>query len=316
MKNRVLFIILLFNLSLFAQNNQSKIFTSDIDNFWVAYDSVLKTKDKSLQIRIIQELYLDKATEGLKEFIVSREHTAQRHLINILSYPKFWKSLRPKTLEIASYKKEIEIVMSRFQKLYPNFKQPEVYFTIGCLNSGGTTTENKILIGAEIACSDKNVDASELGNWLQRVFLHNINVVYLVAHESVHTQQHEVHEGYSNLLFASIYEGSCDFIGELLLENQISSPYMMYGRTNEKTLWNKFKQEMYGDSLSDWLYNGEEAPNGVADLGYYMGYEISKSYYQNSTNKEKALKEIIEVDNKKESILEFFKRSGYAKKWD
>lgn len=316
MKNRVLFIILLFNLSLFAQNNQTKIFTSDIDNFWVAYDSVLKTKDKSLQIRIVQELYLDKATEGLKEFMISREHTAQRHLINILSYSKFWKSLRPKTIEIASYKKEIEIVMSRFQKLYPNFKQPEVYFTIGCLNSGGTTTENKILIGAEIACSDKNVDASELGNWLQGVFLHNINVVYLVAHESVHTQQRVLNEGYTNLLFASIYEGSCDLIAELLLDKEIPSPYMTYGRTNEKTLWNKFKQEMYGDSLSDWLYNGEEAPNGVADLGYYMGYEISKSYYQNSINKEKALKEIIEVENNKEFILEFFKKSGYAKKWD
>ena len=316
MKKALLFFIFFFNISIFAQNNQTKIFTSDIDNFWIAYDSVLKTKDKSLQLRIIQELYLNKATEGLKEFIVLREHTAQRHLTNILNYPKFWKSLRPKTLEIAYHKKEIERVMSRFQKLYPNFKQPEVYFTIGCLNSGGTTTKDKILIGSEIACSDSIVDASELGDWLQGVFKTNINVVYLVAHESVHTQQYEVNDSYSNLLYASIYEGSCDFIAELLLEKEIRSPYHTYGYANEKTLWNKFKQEMYGEEITDWLYNGGNTSNGVADLGYYMGYEIAKSYYQNSIDKEQAIREIIEIENKKETIQKFFKKSEYEKKWD
>ena len=46
-----------------------------------------------------------------------------------------------------------------------------------------------------------------------------------------------------------------------------------------------------------------------------MGYEISKSYYQNSKHKEQAIREIIEIENKKETIQKFFEKSGYEKKW-
>ena len=47
---------------------QTKIFTSDIDNFWIAYDSVKTTTDTSKQKEFIQRLYLNKATSGLKDF--------------------------------------------------------------------------------------------------------------------------------------------------------------------------------------------------------------------------------------------------------
>jgi len=48
---------------------QTKIFTSDIDNFWTAYDSVQTTEDTIKQLEFIQKLYLDKASSGLKEFM-------------------------------------------------------------------------------------------------------------------------------------------------------------------------------------------------------------------------------------------------------
>lgn len=163
MKRILTIVFLLVIVNAFSQIS-NKVLTSDIDNFWIAYDSVQKTNDKILQTKIIQELYLDKATIGLKDFMIAREHSAKRHLENILKYPKFWVSVRPKTLEINSFKGEIEKIMLRFKKLYSNFKQPDVYFTIGCLNSGRTITKDKILIGSEIACSSKTTDSFELGN--------------------------------------------------------------------------------------------------------------------------------------------------------
>jgi hypothetical protein len=45
--------------------------------------------------------------------------------------------------------------MDRFSKMYPGFRQPDIYFTIGCLNSGGTTLRDRVLIGTEIAAADK-----------------------------------------------------------------------------------------------------------------------------------------------------------------
>ena len=301
---------MLFFSSTFGQT--TKIFTSDIDNFWIAYDSVQTTKDTVKQLQFIQELYLDKATAGLKDFMIARGHSAKRHLQNILKFPKFWTSLRPHTLDIKNHTKEIEQLMQRFKLLYPSFKQPDVYFTIGVLNSGGTTNAEKILIGSEIACSDKTVDASELNSWLQGVFQNNKNVVYLVAHEVVHTQQKlgdSEDDENTNLLGYCLREGACDFIAELLLEKEIASPYMTYGKANEKTLWQEFQNEMSGQEVKNWLYNGSQVQH--ADLGYFIGYAICKSYYDNSKNKKKAIKQIIELDYKPKSVFKFLKKSKY-----
>lgn len=314
MKNYLIILSIFFFNITYGQT--TKIFISDIDNFWIAYDSVQTTKDTVKQVQFIQELYLDKATAGLKDFMIAREHSAKRHLQNILSFPKFWTSLRPRTLDIKNHTKEIEQLMQRFKLLYPEFKQPDVYFTIGVLNSGGTTNAEKILIGSEIACSDKTVDASELNSWLQGVFQDNKDVVYLVAHEVGHTQQKlgdSEDDGNSNLLGYCIREGACDFIAELLLEKEIVSPYMTYGKANEKTLWEEFQKEMSGQDVKNWLYNGSQVQQ--ADLGYFIGYAICKSYYDNSRNKKKAIEQIIELDYNPKSVFKFLKKSKYNVKF-
>jgi len=309
--------IILFSITAFTAFGQSKtkVFTSDIDRFWQAYDSVFTTKDTLKQLAFVQTLYLDKATKGLKEFMESREHSAKRHLNNIINFPKFWISVRPHTLDINSHVPAIEKIMGDFKVLYPPFDQPEVYFTIGVLNSGGTTTKDKILIGSEIASADSTVDASEIGSWLQAVFKDNENVVYLVAHEAVHTQQNETGSGTAKdpptLLEYCIAEGSCDFIAELLLKQPIISPYMTYGKANEADLWEVFQKEMYGPEYRNWLYNGADAPGGHADLGYFIGYAICKAYYDTSTDKPKAIKEIIDLDYTKKALQEFLEKSGY-----
>lgn len=307
---KLLLLLLSFNIcskSTFGQT-QTKIFTSDIDNFWIAYDSVKTTTDTTKQKEFIQKLYLDKATSGLKDFIIVRQHSAKRHLNNIVKNPKFWASLKPHTLQIKSFTTDIENLMIKFKMLYSNFKQPEVFFTIGCLNSGGTTTRNKILIGSEIAAADSTVDATEVGSWLSGVFKLNTSVLSMVAHELGHTQQNGKN---TNLLGNCIKEGACDFIAELLLNKPVQSPYMTYGKANEKTLWELFQKDMYGQETKDWLYNGGQAPIGKADLGYFIGYVICKSYYENSRNKTKALKKIIELNYNKKSIAKFLKKSKY-----
>ncbi len=303
---------------MFGQIKNNKISTIDVDNFWVAYDSVSRTNDNDLQVKIIQQLYLDKASDGLKDFIELRNHTANKHLENIQKYPKFWTTVRSKTLEIKSYVQQMEKIMVRFKKLYPEFKQPDIYFTIGVLNSGGTTSKDKILIGSEIACSDNTIDATELGTWLQSVFKDQKNVLSMVAHEVGHTQQKDgdgEDDGGSNLLGYCIREGACDFISELLLKKHVESPYMTYGVAHEKELWIMFTKEMHSQETRNWLYNGRNAPNGNADLGYFIGYEICKSYYNNSKDKKQALKEIIELEYTKESVEMFLVKSEYAEKW-
>ena len=46
-----------------------KFVTSDIDNFWRAYDQAAKEGDKAKRIAIFQSEYLDKGSAGLKDFL-------------------------------------------------------------------------------------------------------------------------------------------------------------------------------------------------------------------------------------------------------
>lgn len=307
MKIKIILILSFISSFCFSQNKLN-IHTSDIDNFWIAFDSIKKTNDEQKQLNFVQNIYLNKATNGLKDFIVSREHSAKRHLDNIKKYPKFWNSIRPKTEEIRSNIPKIEKVFKKYHKVYPDFKEPEIYFTIGVLNSGGTTSPNRILIGSEIACADASTDASELNDWFKNVFKLNNGVVSMVAHEIGHTQQKD--DSNSNLLGYCIREGMCDFLAELTYK-KISSPYMVYGNVHRKQLWNEFQKEMLTQETKNWLYNGNDAPNGVADLGYFIGYEICKSYYKNSKNKKKAIDEMLKLEYNVKSIEEFLKKSKY-----
>jgi hypothetical protein len=303
-------------LMAFALNTraQTKIFTADIDNFWTAYDSVLKVKDTTVQKRIIQELYLDNATAGLKIFMELRNHSAAKHLKNILRYPKFWVSLRPHTLQIKNHTAEIQVLLDRFRDIYPKFKQPDIYFTIGCLNSGGTTLNNQVLIGAEIGVADKTVNASELSDWLQQVFKVSKDVVYLAVHEVVHTQQ-KIENSSADLLTNCIQEGAADFITEVLMQMPLKTPYITYGLANEKILWEKFRTKMYGTEMKDWLYNGSNVTH--ADLGYFMGYAICKAFYDKTADKKKAVAEILSLKyGDKKMINKFLTKSAYADKWN
>ena len=308
---KILLILLVTLFSIVIVNAQQKVFTQDIDNFWIAYDSVRQTNDSAKQVQIMQALYVDKGTQGLKAFMEARDYSAPLWVALIRKYPKFWNSIRPNTLTIKSKAAAIEQSITRFKELYPQLKDAKMYFTVGGLRSGGTTSGDMVLIGSEIATGMASTDVSEFPNkWLAGVFKDQSpeNIIPLNVHEYVHTQQ----RGESTtLLSAAIHEGACDFITELVIGKPMQTNYINYGLAHEEQLKELFKQEMFTRSYSNWLYNGSSAQT-VADLGYFMGYQICKSYYQKASNKKKAIRDIIELNYSNESDVEsFLRKSGY-----
>jgi hypothetical protein len=68
---------------------------------------------------------------------------------------------------------------------------------------------------------------------------------------------------------------------------------------------------MHGTDYSRWLYNGWNAKvlgDRPADLGYWMGYQISKAYYDSATDKRRAVREILSIRD----FDRFVTQSGYA----
>ena len=107
---RVFAAFLLFCIFSFTSKGQDakKVFTSDIDNFWIAYDSIQTTKDSVKQIDFIQKLYIDKGTKGLRAFMAVRDYNAKLWVQLIRIYPKFWNSIRPNTFAVKSLAPDIE----------------------------------------------------------------------------------------------------------------------------------------------------------------------------------------------------------------
>ncbi|MEO6524150.1 MAG: Ig-like domain-containing protein [Mucilaginibacter sp.] len=301
----------------FGQPKQQTVITTDIDNFWNAYDSIRTTNDSVKQIRYILNLYIDKGTSGLKAFMAAKDYTAESWVSSIRQHPKFWNSIRPNTQKVKNLDAEFEPQIAKLKTLYPELKPANIYFTIGALRSGGTTQDGRVLIGSELATGNAETDISEFtGN--TRKFLNTYfitdpikNIVALNIHEYVHTQ--EGHYGY-NLLSQSIYEGTCDFVTQLVTGKTMPLPYMDFGPQHEAEIREKFKVEMYMPSWNNWLYNSGSGGNWVPDLGYYMGYAICKSYYQNSPNKKLAVKQMILLDYTDSVAVEaFLARSKYFK---
>ncbi|NQD72132.1 hypothetical protein HP439_15505 [Sphingobacterium shayense] len=71
------------------------------------------------------------------------------------------------------------------------------------------------------------------------------------------------------------------------------------------------RQNFASEDLSPWLYNGG-SKGKTADLGYYIGYEICKSYYNNALDKKRAVKDIIELNyDDNIAVDKFLVKSNY-----
>ncbi|HTJ14443.1 MAG TPA: hypothetical protein VL547_20535 [Dinghuibacter sp.] len=309
---RPLLFTLLFLWNFFPAFSQPKVvFTSDIDHFWEAYDSCRATTDSLRQLNFIQKLYIDRGTPGLAAFMRARNYTAQGWVHAIRSYPRFWATVRPRTLTVATRVPEMEASVRRFRELYPGLKDAAMYFTVGCLHSGGTTEGNMVLVGAEVATGDSTVDCSELpGRWLEPYFHHPDDVVRINVHEYVHTQQRgDDHVG--DLFGFAVMEGGADFVAELVSGIPLTSVYLVYGRAHEAGLKERFAGEMFQTYYDDWFYNARTT-KGTPDLGYFMGYAICSAYYRRAADKRQALADIIRFDGLDTAAeIAFIDRSGY-----
>jgi hypothetical protein len=270
--------------------NRKNVQTLDIDHFWQAFDNLKNCRNFQDSVNSFQNLYLDRATNGLLDFIQVRELTAEKFVHAVSAHSKFYESVRPNTYAAKKAEPVIEEVFKKFKDIYPNFKPFKVCFAIGIKNTGGTVSNEFVLIGTEVTtASDEKIRMDTVGI-IQKI-------KSIVAHECVHTQQKPQADPAAvkcPLLYQSLKEGVCDFIGEMVSGNSKSNEY---GDKNENKLWIKFKNELCNQNIGIWLYNGSTVKDTPADLGYYIGYKIAEAYYKNAIDKKQAIVNIIEMTN-------------------
>ena len=281
----------------------TEIVTIDLDNFWIA----LEKAGPEVKPEVINELYLKKGSKGVKGFTKGRIKDAE-HLTNVIRlHTRYYHSIKSSTDSIAGMNDQIHQIFVRMKELYPDAVFPTVYFVIGALSSGGTTSNDGLIIGAEMYGRTAQTPTEELNDWLLTVIKPVNQIPYIVAHELIHFQQH--YDG-GTLLAASIKEGSADFLAELISGKHINQHVHAFADPKEEELWLEFKERMNGKDYNGWLYSSaKERPN---DLGYWMGYKITAAYYNQASNKKTAIRDILYVKN----FNAFLNQSGYANKFE
>lgn len=304
-----------------AQSNASlsapPIETGDIDRFWATYDKVRATNDRPTQIALVQSGYLDSGSAGLKAFAAAKRCTAETYTDHMRNYPRFWDSLRARSLAARNLTVAIAPDLAKFRAVYPEMRPASVYFLVGCMTSAGTASGDKVMFGTELVMGNAQVDLSELPERGKKFFGAfyatdpEKGLPVLAIHEFVHTQQKE---GATGLLAQTVSEGAADFVTERVTGKLPNLPYMTFGPANDAAIKARFQADLAkGASADGWLYTGVDgSPFGVRDLGYYVGYAIAKSYYTKAKDKRLALKQIIELDTTDAKTVEnYVAASGY-----
>jgi hypothetical protein len=295
MKKNLWSVILLFAVTAFSygqpgfsSNPDSSVFlTKDINNFWNAFEHF----KKDTSINIFGTEYIDIGSAGVHGFIPNRIKSAENLFTVVKRKTADYERVKKSTLRISEKEKQCRSIFYALKYWYPSAQFPPVYFVIGAYNSGGTFNEEGLFIGAEMQ-ADIN------------------NIPYIVAHELIHFQQKNWME-YPTLLQQSIIEGSADFVGELISGVNTNKTANDYGNKNEDRLCREFVARMDSTDYTDWMYSVSGKDDRPNDLGYWMGYKITEHYFNNSTDKRQAIKEIFDIKD----FTIFLKKSSYLNKY-
>ena len=299
-----LFLLVLASAASAQGPDDAPIVWTDVQNFWSAYDDLADAATWSDSMSVMFDGYYRPGSDGLHDFVRARIGSVIRLLDNMTGMPGYYASIRESTLRVTTFDDQVRASFREFEKLSPGAKFPTVYYVIGRTSSGGTTTPGRILIGTEMYGLTPQAPQDELNDWLRDVLRPIDDVPGIVAHELIHTQQNQV-DGRS-LLRACIREGSADFLGEMISGQNINAHVHEWADPREAELWDDFQKVMLGEDRAGWLYSrrADDEPN---DLGYWIGYKITQSYYENASDKMQAIADMLNIQD----FEVFLEASGY-----
>ncbi|MEP6622569.1 MAG: DUF2268 domain-containing putative Zn-dependent protease [bacterium] len=280
-----------------AQSSDVAVSAADVHRFVAAW-ARLDPRDSTCDAL---KSYWDSASPGLIAYRSKYSVSMASVCADIRVHPAQYAQLQHRLPEFDSAVVATRRIYAQFAQLHPMRNNPAVYFVVGNGVSGGTTTNGShpiILIGAE-----RNKSAAGIPG--------------AIAHELTHTQQDYPYWGSltggpaflrGSVLRNSIKEGAADLLKEIITGESIRSTY---GEAHEQELWTAFQRDANSKDYRLWLYNGwnaKELGDRPNDLGYWMGYRISKAYYDHASDKQQAISDILSIRD----FPAFLLKSGYA----
>ncbi len=201
--------------------------------------------------------------------------------------------------------------MAHFKEIYPQAVFPNVYVVPGILNSGGTLTEMGLFVGGDMYGAGPDAPLQELTDWQRGALQPFSDMPGIALHELMHFQQNYGDDPRRELVMQKVIEeGVCDFLVELVSGRINADSRLDYLRdsVNRERIYTDLRRELQGEDLTLWMYNGNSITDRPPDLGYTIGYLVSKSYYERQEDKQAAIYQLLNTEN----IREIWEGSEYA----
>lgn len=292
----------------FSASGQSvQIVTTDITHYWEAHDRVLASTDSLERIDIMQQLYVDRGSAGLRALMEVRDYTTAELAANVHKYRRYWESIRPHAAALTQDVALIEDYLGRLQLAYPQMRKVPIYFAIGGFRTAGTYQPDKLLLGAEILMAKPGAVIDELPERNQDGLRNYMpfNIPLIALHEFVHVQQEAGWEQYS-VMHRCVGEGVAEFVSTQLAGTPLSPP-VVFGKAHAADVLKVFMEEVVRDDApGNWLSGQNRNRLVQNDLGYYIGYAICERFYEAAADKEQALRQLIDLNYADEATFAAF----------
>lgn len=286
-----------------------EIVTTPMQRFWTYFDQAL---NDSARAKEHLSAFICEGSPAIRDYYHIRyENVDNMHRKMIQENPEYYAYVRQhisaeKLEEVAQ---ESKTMMGRFSDLYPQAIFPKTYLVPDLINGSGTLTELGLFIGVTMFAKSEQMPLQNLNDWQLSHITEFENMKYDLVHELMHFQQSYGDSKNRELLLGRlIEEGVCDFLVTLVTDEGAMSPVMrkrldyLDEPDNMAFVMDELKRDVYTPDLSKWMHNGGQITDRPSNLGYSMGYLICQSYYENSTDKEQAIQELLNTDDFKEIV--------------
>ncbi|MCP9764137.1 DUF2268 domain-containing protein [Lacihabitans soyangensis] len=313
--------ILIISLFLLSQLTQAQnLITTDLENFGEMYGQLPTAKTTEDTLNLIRANLLAKGSATFKEYIQLKEslnnYKIEEEFLNKLRlYPKYYASVLRQS-EVFKSKEIIQRINAAYGKLlkiYPEAKIKPNVICIGIMDDGGKSFESGQYVGLELFTCNSFADTTEvvettgLIDYLKAGSFDINRMDELIVHELVHLSQFKGNDEFLKTFKGTIQyipllgEGGAAFIADLVFDfkatigpGTFNAIQYKYCEENKDRLWQDYKNLTDMSKISDYFYKNTDL-YPVRSVGYYLGYQVCKQYYEKAKNKKQAIKDIIEV---------------------
>ena len=272
------------------------IHLEDVDRFYAIYDAAGGHPGAEQ----LQHDYLDLGSDGLHTFAKVRNITGASIAATLAKTPAIYSDAKRCAAVLPQARARLKAAMGKLAELYPNARFPPVTIAVGRgrpVAAGGPT--DGVMVGLEALCGVKYFDTN-----VEDRFVH------VIAHEYIHVQQSKplTDDEHPTVLKLSVGEGAAEFMGEMISGAVANPGIWAEAKGHETEIETAFVLDEDNTDLSKWVFNGTLDKPG--DLGYWVGYRIVKSYYQQAADKHQAIRDIVEMNDSKAFLAKSSWRPG------